>query len=61
MDTLMKYRKTIAPVLENYRKLYTREADEDVDTMILQDDAHGEYRLVQIGWHDSKRVSHTIF
>ncbi len=61
MGALMKYRKIIASVLEEYRELYMREEDQDVETTILQDDAHGEYRLVQIGWHGSKRISNTIF
>ena len=61
MDTLTNYRGIISCVLEEYRELYAQSRDEDVDLTIIQDDTHGEYMLMRVGWRGEKRVDKPVF
>ncbi len=61
MNTLTSYRGLIACVLERYRESYAQGQPEAIDTVILRDDAHGEYMLFRVGWDGKKRVHNPVF
>ncbi len=57
METLSHYRRTITGILTN---LAEANAHDDVETMVLFDDAHDNYLLLDVGWHDIHRIHHII-
>lgn len=61
MEPLTKYRGIIACVLEKYRDSYARGEPDSIDTAIVQDDAHGEYMLTQVGWQGEERTREVVF
>ena len=61
MDTLTKYRGIISCILTEYRDSYAQGQPEEIDTVILQDDDHGEYMLFRVGWDGKKRVHNPVF
>ena len=61
MDTLTKYRDIIARVLEKYQEANAPTELEGVDLIVIQDDAHGEYMLMRVGWQGEDRVDKPVF
>jgi hypothetical protein len=61
VESLTNYRGIIARVLEEYRELYAPTELEGVDLTVIQDDAHGEYMLMRVGWRGEKRVDKPVF
>jgi len=61
MERITQYRQIIHCLLEDYAQFYAAVTDVGVDTGIVQDDTHGEYLLMRVGWRGETRVRRPAF
>jgi XisI protein len=61
MDRIERYREVIHRLLEEYRQLYASQPSSGVETVVICDDAHGEYLLMRVGWRGETRVRRPAF
>jgi hypothetical protein len=58
MDKVERYRQIIKDII-NWHSRYSP-SSKDCETLAIQDDYSDNYLLVDVGWHDSKRVHSVI-
>jgi hypothetical protein len=61
MDRLERYREIIHHLQEEYKRLYERQRNSEVETAVISDDAHGQYLLMRVGWRGETRVRRALF
>jgi hypothetical protein len=57
METLSHYRRVITSILTDLAEASARD---DAETIPLFDDAHDNYLLLDVGWHDIQRIHYII-
>jgi hypothetical protein len=61
MDRIERNREVIHRLLEEYQQLYAELPASGVETIVICDDAHGEYLLMRVGWRGETRVRRPAF
>lgn len=60
MDKSLTYHQLIRQTLTEIAEYFNRVTEGDVETLVVFDDEHERYMLVDSGWEDKKRVRSII-
>ena len=61
MERIVRYQEVLHCLLEEYRALYADAGEPEVETLIIRDDANGQYQLMRVGWRGETRLRRPVF
>jgi hypothetical protein len=60
MDKLTRYQALVKSFFTDYASLLKAPPEPELDIILVFDDEHGHYLLLEIGWQDTHYIRHTI-